>query len=133
MESPTKITEKQSLIIGKLLADILALLAFSLLIFLMAETALPGIISGKISLIKFSLLVLAAITATIYWNDRIGKDFPEIKKNGKDFNLLNLFLILTIFLMSLRTLFSASWWEISIILVVISYSLYLMRKVFFRY
>jgi len=121
---------KSVFVIGyKLLHDALFLFLLAFISMLVAEGALPGIISSHISLTKVSLAIFLIIGATIF----IGKNLhityqnPPVKKN----KLLPV-LILLAFLLVGNSLLRFALWENVVITLIVLFLFLLFYQMFFE-
>jgi len=113
----------------KILNDILALLLIAFSLFLLAESALPGIISSSsshLSFLKLTLIIFAVLGLVIFLGRKNDFQFsasdkknPPIRRTGLPTNkrAWKIFFALTIFFLALiaNSLFKFSPWEILII------------------
>jgi hypothetical protein len=123
------ISQDTFIVIYKLLHDALLLLLASFAAMLIAEGALPGIISEHISLARFAVVILAVLGAIVW----IGKKFqityekPAIKKN----RLLPV-LILLAFLLIGNSLLKFALWENMFITLATLFLFFLLYQVIFE-
>jgi len=116
------------LIIYKLLYDALFLLLISFIAMLIAEGALPGIVSSHISLTRVVIVILLVLLSIIW----IGKKFqltyaaPVIKKN-KPLPVL----ILLAFLLMGNSLLKFALWENMIITLTTLFLFFLFYQIIF--
>jgi len=105
------------IIMYKLLHDALFLLLISFITLLVAEGALPGLVSSHISLSKVALAIFLTLGCTIFIgkNLKIIYDKPAIKKN----RLLPALIFLAFLLIGNSLLKFALWENIAITLVVL--------------
>lgn len=116
------------IILYKLLHDALLLLLGSFILMLIAEGALPGIVSSHISMLKVMLTLFLVLGGTIL----IGKKFqiiyakPAIKKN----KLLPVLILLSFLLIGNSLLKFALWENIVITLSTLFLFLFLYQIIF---
>jgi hypothetical protein len=120
---------KETLIITyKLLHDALLLLLVSFMLMLVAEGALPGIVSQHISFSKI-ILVIFLVLGSIIWigsNLQLTYDKPNLKKN----KLLPVLVLFT-FLLTGNSLLKFALWENMIITLATLFFLLLFYQIIF--
>jgi len=143
MDYNKKTSKNFSALAYKILNDILvfSLIAFSL--FLLAENALPGIISNHLSLLKLILIIFAILELIVFLGRKNDFQFsasdkknPPIRRIGLTTNkrTWKIFLTaLTIFFLILiaNSLFRFSLWEILIITPLSCFVLIYFYKILF--
>lgn len=116
------------MIVYKLLHDALLLLLLSFLAILIAEGALPGLISSHLSLTHLAIIILITLGAIIF----IGRKFqisyarPNIKKN----RLLPI-LVLLAFLLIGNSLLKFAFWENLTITLITLFLFFLFYQIIF--
>lgn len=121
-----KLTGNFGIFLYRIFNDILVLLLFSYAVLLVAEGAMPGLVSSYLSFTKLTLAVFAILGAIIYLGKLNEISFESSNKKTAIFCSLIAFSIILI----INSLLKFAWWEITIITIVSIFLLYYLNKNF---
>lgn len=121
-----KLTGNFGIFLYRILNDILILLLFSYAVLLVAEGAMPGLVSSYLSFTKITLTIFAVLGSIVYLGKLNEISFKLNNKKTAIFCSLIAFSIILI----INSLLKFAWWEITIITIVSIFLLYYLNKNF---